>query len=120
MNVQGLMAVATLWQKRTSISKSMGLLPNLWLPCFVSIFAFAAIEGSQGTLALVLSAGFALSVVWTGLSTLLGYGLGQTNADVESSLSAVLLEGHPGGWALSSSSGDVSISRARRRGSCAG
>ena len=42
------LAVATLWQKRTSTSQSMGLLPNLWLHCFVSSFAFAAIEGSQG------------------------------------------------------------------------
>lgn len=53
----------------------MGLLPNLWLQCFVSIFAFSAIEGSQGNLAPVPSAGFAVSVVWTGLSTLLGCGL---------------------------------------------
>lgn len=45
------LAVATLWQKRTSTSQSMGLLPNLWLQCFVPSFAFAAIEGSQGNLA---------------------------------------------------------------------
>ncbi len=70
------LAVATLWQKRASASPSMGLLPNLWLQCFVSSFAFAAIEGSQGSLAPIPSAGFALSVLWTvGLSTLGGYGL---------------------------------------------
>ncbi|SES36103.1 EamA domain-containing membrane protein RarD [Vreelandella subterranea] len=69
------LAIATLWQKRANTSPSMGLLPNLWLQCFVSIFAFAAIEVSQGSLMPVPSAGFALSVVWTGLSTLLGYGL---------------------------------------------
>ncbi|MHB0774845.1 DMT family transporter [Halomonas sp. WWR20] len=69
------LAVATLWQKRASTSQSMGLLPNLWLQCFVSSFAFAAIEGSQGSLAPIPTAGFALSVLWTGLSTLIGYGL---------------------------------------------
>jgi drug/metabolite transporter (DMT)-like permease len=70
------LAVATLWQKRASASPSMGLLPNLWLQCFVSSFAFAAIEGSQGSLAPIPSTGFALSVLWTvGLSTLGGYGL---------------------------------------------
>lgn len=69
------LAVATLWQRRTSTSKSMSLLPNLWLQCFVSSFAFAAIEGSQGSLAPVPTAGFALSVLWTALSTLGGYGL---------------------------------------------
>jgi drug/metabolite transporter (DMT)-like permease len=69
------LAVATLWQKRTSSSQSMGVLPNLWLQCFVSSFAFAAIEGSQGSLAPTPSTGFALSVLWTGLSTFGGYGL---------------------------------------------
>jgi drug/metabolite transporter (DMT)-like permease len=69
------LAVATLWQKRASTSQSMSLLPNLWLQCFVSSFAFAAIEGSQGSLALIPSTGFTLSVLWTGLSTLGGYGL---------------------------------------------
>ena len=69
------LAVATLWQKRTR-AQPMGLLPNLWLQCFVSCFAFAAIEGSQGSLAPVGSAGFTLSVLWTvALSTLGGYGL---------------------------------------------
>jgi drug/metabolite transporter (DMT)-like permease len=69
------LAVATLWQKRTR-AQPMGLLPNLWLQCFVSCFAFAAIEGSQGSLAPVASAGFMLSVLWTVvLSTLGGYGL---------------------------------------------
>jgi drug/metabolite transporter (DMT)-like permease len=69
------LAVATLWQKRTR-SQPMCLLPNLWLQCFVSSFAFAAIEGSQGSLAPIPTAGFTLSVVWTvALSTLGGYGL---------------------------------------------
>ncbi|MGK9175879.1 DMT family transporter [Yokenella regensburgei] len=70
------LAVATLWQKRLSRSHSMDLLPNLWLQCFVSCFAFAAIEGSQGSLTPVPTAGFAMSVLWTvGLSTFGGYGL---------------------------------------------
>lgn len=69
------LAVATLWQKRTSPSHSMGVLPNLWLQCLVSGFAFAAIQGSQGSLAPVPTAGFAVSVVWTAVSTLGGYGL---------------------------------------------
>ncbi|WP_426153341.1 DMT family transporter [Pseudomonas sp. DC3000-4b1] len=70
------LAVATLWQKRLSAARSMGLLPNLWLQCFVSSFVFAAIQGSQGSLAPVPTIGFALSVLWTvGLSTLGGYGL---------------------------------------------
>jgi len=70
------LAVATLWQKRASTSQSMGLLPNLWLQCFVSSFAIAAIEGSQSSLAPVATAGFAISVLWTVvLSTLGGYGL---------------------------------------------
>lgn len=69
------LAVATLWQKRTSASESMGLLPNLWLQCFVSSLAFTAIEGSQRSLAPIPSTGFALSVLWTGVSTLGGYGL---------------------------------------------
>lgn len=69
------LAVATLWQKRVR-SEPMGLLPNLWVQCFVSSFAFAAIEGSQGSLAPIPTAGFALSVLWTvALSTLGGYGL---------------------------------------------
>jgi drug/metabolite transporter (DMT)-like permease len=69
------LAVATLWQKRVR-SQPMGLLPNLWVQCFVSSFAFAAIEGSQGSLAPIPTAGFALSVLWTvALSTLGGYGL---------------------------------------------
>ena len=70
------LAVATLWQKRASDASTMGLLPNLWLQCFVSSFAFAIIQGSQGSLAPVPSTGFALSVLWTvGLSTFGGYGL---------------------------------------------
>lgn len=70
------LAVATLWQKRASDAPTMGLLPNLWLQCFVSSFAFAFIQGSQGSLAPIPSTGFALSVLWTvGLSTFGGYGL---------------------------------------------
>lgn len=70
------LAVATLWQKRLGAARSMGLLPNLWLQCFVSCFVFAAVQGSQGSLAPIPTIGFALSVLWTaGLSTLGGYGL---------------------------------------------
>lgn len=69
------LAVATLWQRRTGTSQSMSLLSNLWLQCLVSSVAFAAIEGCQGGLAPIPTAGFALSVLWTGLSTLGGYGL---------------------------------------------
>jgi len=70
------LAVATLWQKNAGTSRSMGLLPNLWLQCFVSSFAFAAIEGMRGSLVPIPSTGFALSVLWTvGLSTIGGYGL---------------------------------------------
>lgn len=65
------LTVATLWQKRSTV-QVIGLLPNIWLQCF----AFAALEGSQRSLAPVASAGFALSVSWTVvLSTLGGYGL---------------------------------------------
>ncbi|WP_440813003.1 DMT family transporter [Pseudomonas syringae] len=70
------LAVATLWQKRSSASPPMDLLPNLWLQCCVSSVAFAIIQGTQGSLAPVPSTGFALSVLWTvGLATLGGYGL---------------------------------------------
>lgn len=70
------LAVATLWQKHAPTPKALGLLPNLWLQCCVSSFAFAALQGVQGSLAPVASAGFALSVLWTvALSTLGGYGL---------------------------------------------
>lgn len=70
------LAVATLWRKRLGTGDSIGLLPNLWLQCAVSSFAFAAIAGLEGSLMPVPSAGFALSVLWTaGLATLGGYGL---------------------------------------------
>lgn len=70
------LAVATLWQKRARSTRSMGLLANLWLQCFVSCLVFAVIEGSQGSLAPVPSAGFVLSVLWTAsLPTFGGYGL---------------------------------------------
>lgn len=41
----------------------------------MSSFVFAAIQGSQGGLAPTPNMGFAMSVLWTGLSTLGGYGL---------------------------------------------
>lgn len=70
------LAVATLWQKHLPPSQSLGLLPNLWLQCCVSGFAFAFVEGLQGSLAPIPSTGFILSVLWTaGLSTIGGYGL---------------------------------------------
>lgn len=70
------LAVATLWQKRGCASRSMDLLPDLWLQCFVSSFAFAAIQGSQGSLAPIPTLGFTLSVLWTVvLATFGGYGL---------------------------------------------
>lgn len=70
------LAVATLWQKHLPAAESLDLLPNLWLQCCVSSFAFALIEGTQGSLAPIPSTGFALSILWTvGLSTLGGYGL---------------------------------------------
>lgn len=70
------LAVATLWQKHLPPSQSLALLPNLWLQCCVSGFAFALVEGLQGSLAPIPSTGFVLSVLWTaGLSTIGGYGL---------------------------------------------
>ncbi|RMR91420.1 Membrane protein [Pseudomonas amygdali pv. tabaci] len=70
------LAIATLWQKRSTHMQPMDLLPNLWLQCFISSFAFAIIQGTQGSLAPIPSTGFALSVIWTvGLATLGGYGL---------------------------------------------
>ena len=70
------LAVATLWQKRSNDSDSMGLLPNLWLQCLVASFAFAMIEGSQGSLAPIPTMGFTFSVLWTAtLPTFGGYGL---------------------------------------------
>jgi drug/metabolite transporter (DMT)-like permease len=70
------LAIATLWQKHLPASESLDLLPNLWLQCCVSSFAFAIIEGTQGSLVPIPSTGFALSILWTvGLSTLGGYGL---------------------------------------------
>ncbi|WP_072932204.1 DMT family transporter [Nissabacter archeti] len=70
------LAVATLWQKRSSASQSMDMLPGLWLQCLVASFAFAIIEGSQGSLVPVPTMGFTLSVLWTAsLPTFGGYGL---------------------------------------------
>jgi drug/metabolite transporter (DMT)-like permease len=70
------LAVATLWQKRLPAETALGLLPNLWLQCFVSAFAFALLAGARHSLWPLPTAGFALSVGWTAsLSTLGGYGL---------------------------------------------
>lgn len=70
------LAVATLWQKHSTVTAALGLLPNLWLQCAVSAVAFGVMEGSQGSLKPVLNSGFAISVLWTtGISTLGGYGL---------------------------------------------
>ncbi|WP_406822923.1 DMT family transporter [Pseudomonas corrugata] len=70
------LAVATLWQKYLPASESLGLMPNLWLQCCVSGVVFALLEGIPASLVPILSAGFALSVLWTvGLSTIGGYGL---------------------------------------------
>lgn len=70
------LAVATLWQKRLHARHTMDLLPTLWLQCLVAGIVFAVVQGMQGSLAPVPSAGFAISVVWTALlSTLGGYGL---------------------------------------------
>ncbi len=70
------LAVATLWQKRSSASQSMDMLPGLWLQCFVASLAFAIIEGSQGSLVPIPTMGFTLSVLWTAsLPTFGGYGL---------------------------------------------
>ncbi|QKF53649.1 putative amino-acid metabolite efflux pump [Pseudomonas graminis] len=69
------LAVATLWQKHSPDPKALGLLPNLWLQCFVSTFVFAVVAGLHGSLAPVPNAGFAMSVLWTSVSTVGGYGL---------------------------------------------
>jgi len=70
------LAVATLWQKRSRHSQTMGILTHLWLQCFVASIAFAVIEGSQRSLAPLPATGFVLSVLWTaGLPTFGGYGL---------------------------------------------
>lgn len=70
------LAVATLWQKYLPASESLGLMPNLWLQCCVSVVVFAVLEGLSGSLAPIPSTGFALSVLWTvALSTMGGYGL---------------------------------------------
>jgi len=70
------LAVATLWQKRLPDETALGLLPNLWLQCFVSAFAFALLAGARHSLWPLPTAGFAVSVGWTAsFSTLGGYGL---------------------------------------------
>ncbi|MFP3927159.1 DMT family transporter [Pseudomonas sp. W5-36] len=45
------LAVATLWQKHSPDPQALGLLPNLWLQCFVSTFVFAVVAGLHGSLA---------------------------------------------------------------------
>lgn len=70
------LAVATLWQKRSTASTSLDLVTNLWLQCCVSSLAFALLAGLDGSLMPVPSSGFVLSVLWTAsISTLGGYGL---------------------------------------------
>lgn len=69
------LAVATLWQKHAPDPKALGLLPNLWLQCFASSFVFALVAALHGGLAPVPDSGFVMSVLWTSVSTLGGYGL---------------------------------------------
>lgn len=70
------LALATLWQKRSQSTTSMGLLANLWVQCAVSAAVFAALAATEGSLMPVRGWGFGVSVLWTAiLSTLGGYGL---------------------------------------------
>lgn len=70
------LAFATLWQQRLGEGTALGPWVNLWLQCAVSAIAFALVQGAQGSLAPLPTAGFAMSVLWTAaLSTLGGYGL---------------------------------------------
>ncbi|WPO98285.1 DMT family transporter [Pseudomonas sp. HR96] len=73
------LAFATLWQQRLGEGAALGPAVNLWLQCGVSALAFAvvqSVQGGQGGLSPLPTAGFALSVLWTAaLSTLGGYGL---------------------------------------------
>ncbi len=71
------LAIATLWRRqRARTANALGLLPNLWLQCFIFGIAFAAVAGTEGNLLPIANTGFALSVLWTaGLATLGGYGL---------------------------------------------
>ncbi|RYF51338.1 MAG: DMT family transporter [Comamonadaceae bacterium] len=70
------LALATLWQKRSQSTASMGLLANLWVQCTVSAAGFAVLAATEGSLMPVRGWGFGVSVLWTAiLSTLGGYGL---------------------------------------------
>nr|WP_288498255.1 DMT family transporter [uncultured Pseudomonas sp.] len=69
------LAVATLWQKRTKAVASLDLLSNLWLQCCICCVPFALLAVIDGSLMPVPSGGFALSVLWTSISTIGGYGL---------------------------------------------
>jgi drug/metabolite transporter (DMT)-like permease len=71
------LAIATVWRERSSSSEApLNLLSTLWIHCIVSLFAFACLQGLQGSLMPIMTAGFGLSVAWTAiLSTLGGYGL---------------------------------------------
>lgn len=69
------LAIATLWQKRTKATASLDLLGNLWLQCCICCVPFALLAAMDGSLMPVPSGGFALSVLWTSISTIGGYGL---------------------------------------------
>nr|WP_288466980.1 DMT family transporter [uncultured Pseudomonas sp.] len=69
------LAIATLWQKRTKAMASLDLLGNLWLQCCICCVPFALLAAMDGSLMPVPSGGFALSVLWTSISTIGGYGL---------------------------------------------
>ncbi|CAI8976093.1 Drug/metabolite transporter superfamily permease [Pseudomonas sp. IT-347P] len=72
----GSLALATLWRKQLSPRTMMALLPNLWLQCAVSAIAFGVHQSWQGSLVPQLTAGLAISVLWTAaVSTVGGYGL---------------------------------------------
>ncbi len=69
------LAIATLWQKRTKATSSLDLLGNLWLQCCICCVPFALLAAMDGSLMPLPSTGFALSVLWTSISTTGGYGL---------------------------------------------
>lgn len=70
------LAMATLWQKRTDSSASMGLMANLWVQSVASAVVFAVLAGMEGSLLPVASVGFATGVLWTAILPMLGgYGL---------------------------------------------
>lgn len=70
------LAMATLWQKRSDSSASMGLMANLWVQSVASAVVFAVLVGMEGSLLPVASVGFATGVLWTAILPMLGgYGL---------------------------------------------